>query len=144
MDDAHVASVRAEEDRRREAMQLLADDHRRQMLALQTASKRALQKGAQKRQELRQKCQEMAKRIVQLQHGRGVTSKVPEFKKDVYEPLADLDGIRHINAGLPCSNDQAASSLPASVNRNEMHVLMERLERDAERLLRVPPASRAA
>merc|ERR1712129_274592 len=69
-DEAHAAALRVAEDQRGKVMELLATGHKQQLAKLESASKRVLQKGARKRQELRQRCQELAKRVSQLQHER--------------------------------------------------------------------------
>lgn len=69
-DEGHAAALQVAEEQRGKAMDLLASGHKQQLAKLEAASKRALQKGARKRQELRQNCQELAKRVSQLQHER--------------------------------------------------------------------------
>merc|ERR1712194_357610 len=85
VDEAQAAAIRLEEDRRAASVQQLTDEHKRQLAKIQAASRRALQKGARKRQELRQRCQDLARRTVQLQQERATAIKICEENKAAYE-----------------------------------------------------------
>jgi hypothetical protein len=147
-DEAHAAALCAEEERRKRAIHKLSEQHRRQIAKLETASKSALQKGARKRQELRQRCRELAKRVMQLQQEqRHVMRVCGAGQASCESQLADSGVSSHLSMGqLPGNSvlqsvcdavDKARTGSSGSVDamqRGELCGILERLEMSAARL----------
>lgn len=147
-DESHAAALRLEEERRTAAVQKLTEDHKRQMAKFQAATKKAIQKGTRKRQELRQRCQELARRIMQLQHEKATAIRVCEENKSAYElQLTQMGLMSRLGAGAsglgtvglvdspsPSALRADAASSGSLQHRRELRAIMERLEQNAERL----------
>jgi len=147
-DEAHAAALCAEEERRKRAIHKLSEQHRRQIAKLETASKSALQKGARKRQELRQRCRELAKRVMQLQQEqRHVMRVCGAGQASCESQLADPGVSSHLSMGQLAGNsllqsvceavDKARIGSSGSVDamqRGELCGILERLEMSAARL----------
>eukprot|EP00927_Polykrikos_kofoidii_P059400 TRINITY_DN54559_c0_g1_i1.p1 TRINITY_DN54559_c0_g1~~TRINITY_DN54559_c0_g1_i1.p1 ORF type:complete len:801 (+),score=180.03 TRINITY_DN54559_c0_g1_i1:62-2404(+) len=139
-DERHSASIQAEEQRRAVATQKMQEEHRRLMAKHQAAAKSAFQKCARKRQELRSKCHELARRVAQLQHEKATAVRLCEENKSAYElRLAELG----LASGIPScgmvgrltdsvSSLYRSESLGVSASRKEFRGISERLERHAE------------
>mmetsp|Transcript_127800 Transcript_127800/g.238915 ORF Transcript_127800/g.238915 Transcript_127800/m.238915 type:complete len:710 (+) Transcript_127800:114-2243(+) len=145
-DETHTAALRLEEERRTTAMHKLTEEHKRQMVKLQGSAKKALQKGTRKRQDLRQRCQELARRIVQLQQEKATAVRICEENKSAYElQLTQLGlmsrigmgpvGLSTVGMADSVAPAQLRSDSPGSMpHRRELRAIMERLEQNAERL----------
>eukprot|EP00929_Paragymnodinium_shiwhaense_P059842 TRINITY_DN2993_c0_g1_i1.p1 TRINITY_DN2993_c0_g1~~TRINITY_DN2993_c0_g1_i1.p1 ORF type:complete len:730 (-),score=293.83 TRINITY_DN2993_c0_g1_i1:308-2497(-) len=147
-DEAAAAATKTEEQRRQQAVQKLTEEHRRHFAKYQVAAKKALQKGSRKRQELKTRCQELAKRVSHLQQEKAAAIRICEENKGAYE-------LRLAELGLPLQGsspyyEQLKSSAAAGVAghtptsaRRELQAISERLERHAE-WLRTSSASRSS
>lgn len=159
-DDAHVAATRLVEEKRSEAMQQLAGDHKRQIAKLNASYKKALQQGDRKRKELKQRCQECMKRMAQLQQEKNTAVRICEENKGCYElRLAELGLVSRLGLGNSVGVGSAevvgigqptvlradASVGGAGVmHRRELRAIMERLEQNSERLHTTAPAASEA
>eukprot|EP00931_Biecheleriopsis_adriatica_P038381 TRINITY_DN21993_c0_g1_i1.p1 TRINITY_DN21993_c0_g1~~TRINITY_DN21993_c0_g1_i1.p1 ORF type:complete len:708 (+),score=253.90 TRINITY_DN21993_c0_g1_i1:57-2126(+) len=143
-DEAQTAALAAEEQRRSATLQKLSEDHKRQMGKLSAAAKKALQKAKLKRQELKNKCQDLAKRALQLQSEKATAIRVCQENKNAYElRLAELgmafSGGPHLgyppeNMLLPSPSTTRASEAAlagGTAHRRELREISERLEEHA-------------
>lgn len=147
-DEAATAALKAEEQRRSAALQRLTDDHKRQMQKLSVATKKALQKGKIRRQELRTKCQELAKRITQLQAEKAMVVRVCQENKNAYElRMAELSVAVGVVPRVGLAADfpmpppallraSETSAAGGAAHRRELRAISERLERHSEWLQR--------
>lgn len=139
-EEASTAALREEETRRSTAVALIQEEHKKQLVKFQATSKRALQRAARKRQDMRQRCQELARRIVQLQQEKAVAVRICEENKSAYE--LQLAGVGLASRCGSASDTPMASvalrldSQPQSgsaTRSRELRSIMERLQADAER-----------
>jgi len=147
-DETHAAAIVLEEQRRTAAMQQLAASHKQQLGKLEAVSKRALQKAARKKQDLRQRCQELVKRMGQLQQERITVERVCEENKAAYEVhLTELGLISRLGLGnvagptTPALHDSASTAGANVMRRCELRSIMERLEEQSADRLKAAPAT---
>mmetsp|Transcript_105999 Transcript_105999/g.167361 ORF Transcript_105999/g.167361 Transcript_105999/m.167361 type:complete len:750 (-) Transcript_105999:88-2337(-) len=147
-DEAQLAAIRVEEERRHSMVQQLTEDHKQKMAKIQAASKRSLQKAARKRQELRQKCQELVRRLSQVCQEKAAAVKVCEENKSAYElRLTELGMVSRFSAGIGA--DALLAGAPAVLRKEvgskvslaagcmsvwELQAMKDRLAQNAELL----------
>jgi len=140
LDEGHQASLNAAEEKHSAAMQQLSDEHRRQLAKLHSTSKKTLQKAAQKRQELRHKYQELAKRAVQIEAERATAIRICEENKQMFEiRLAEAAALsssgvwaeRPTTAFVP-QRAAKAPTLGSGGSSVELRAIAEHLEKNAE------------
>eukprot|EP00811_Abedinium_folium_P002526 NODE_1231_length_2553_cov_3.617477.p1 GENE.NODE_1231_length_2553_cov_3.617477~~NODE_1231_length_2553_cov_3.617477.p1 ORF type:complete len:707 (-),score=296.28 NODE_1231_length_2553_cov_3.617477:216-2336(-) len=156
VDDQQGIAVAAQDQRHANAVRQLSEEHRRQTVKLQAAMKRLAQKSAQKRQELRQRCQELSRRVVQLQQERAAAVRLCEENKRTYEMrLLEVGfgaggGAATPRASLPLVGCVRAELQPTAVpltgdvvgtSQRELRAIMERLERNTDRTVTPRPAA---
>jgi hypothetical protein len=155
-DESQAAALRLAEERRAHAVQQLTEEHKRQLAKMHASSKRALQKGARKRQELRQRYQELAKRAQQLQEEKATAIRICEENKAAYElrltELGLLSRLGLSTVGVGAADIVGGGALPAvlradagisnsgMLHKRELRGIMERLEQNAEKLQSSSPA----
>jgi len=152
-EEARASSAAAAEKQHTTAMQRLYEEHKRKLAKLQAASKQALMKGAKKRQELRVKCQDVAKRVMQLQQEKATAIRICEENKSTYEVrVAELTAtvgmasrLGSLSASFPAGlSGELAPSIGGyspmaslSIQRGrELRAIAERLEKHAVRTSR--------
>lgn len=137
-EEAHQSLLAAEEAAKSAALQRQAEEHQRQMGKLQSATKRLLHKAKQRRQEYRQRCQELVKRIAILQQEKAAAIRVCEENKSVYELRLTEMGLAVSGGSRFSPSDLGILARPGEPglvsNRRELQAISERLERQAERL----------
>merc|ERR1740129_644313 len=135
-----VEAGQEEEARRTAIVAQIQEDHKKQLVRLQASSKRTIQKVAHKRQELRQQCQELVRRVRQLQEEKALAVRVCEENKNAYE--LRLTGASIASRCCSTSNIPIASAAlrldsspqsPSATHRRELRSIMERLEANTER-----------
>eukprot|EP00933_Yihiella_yeosuensis_P002473 TRINITY_DN10417_c7_g1_i1.p1 TRINITY_DN10417_c7_g1~~TRINITY_DN10417_c7_g1_i1.p1 ORF type:complete len:691 (-),score=227.91 TRINITY_DN10417_c7_g1_i1:160-2232(-) len=154
-EEASKAALEAEEKRRSAALQKQSEDHKRQMQKLVSATKKALQKAKLRQKEIKLKCQELTKRVSQLQSEKAMAVRVCQENKNAYElRLAELGlafgasphyGLSE--TALPAQSVVRASEAPAAggmAHRRELRAISERLERHAEMLKKSHSAGEGA
>jgi len=127
-EEVQTSFLAAEEQRRSTAMQKQAEEHKKQMNKLASATKKALQKGKLRRQEQRNKCHELVKRVAQLQSDKATAIRVCQENKSAYE-------LRLAELGMAVGTGPRTSEAPTaggSAHRRELRAISERLERHAE------------
>lgn len=143
-DEVQLCALTAEEQRRSSALQKQAEEHKRQMYKLSSATKKALQKAKLRREEHKKKCHELVKRISQLQSEKATAIRVCQENKSAFElKLSEFGMVAQLGAaprGLGMA-EMSLSSLRASADsplaggtahRRELRAISERLERHAE------------
>lgn len=161
-DEAHSAVVKTEEACRSQLVQKMQKDHRRVLAEHQSSAKKALHKGSQKRQELRNRCHDLAKTLAQAQHEKSLAVRICEENRGAYElrlaevSLAVGSSSRFAGAGLTGAHPQAAALTSATYaraespgplsSRAELRCISDSLERHTEflRMSRASSASGAA
>lgn len=146
--EVEKSASKAEEERRSAAQQRLTEDHKRQLQKLSVAAKKALQKEKLRRQEFRTKCQELAKRIAQLQAEKAMVVRVCQENKNAYElRMAELSVAVGVVPRVGLAADfpmpppallraSETSAAGGAAHRRELRAISERLERHAEWLQR--------
>lgn len=152
-EETHRAALNVEEQRRVAAVKDAQEEHRRQLNMVHIATKKTLQKSAKRRQDYKQRIQELFKKLTKTKQERQLAVRICEENRAVYEAkLAELGfaaGMGRLSCGNPMdatlSMPQAAAvfatnrsnpplatvGLSTSLQRKELRAISDRLEQQA-------------
>lgn len=155
VEEATTNGLRDEQRRCAMALQRQAEEHKRQTATLQAAVKKAHQKASSTRQEYRQTCQNLCKRVEQLKQERAIAVRVCEENRTACElrlaeiglamgggsrcsvalDVAGIGGLGQLSHSLTkpaLTSSYDATGLAAS--RRERLAIAERLEQNAKQV----------